>query len=206
MFRKFYFSSLAQEIVVFLVLLTLFSFIPMSQLTIQGSIFILSLYALVASLLRRFTFKQLGFVKPSKEIVVKWVLLTLGMIIAIVLLKIIFPDGIFRGVSKNRQAFLYLIPFYVLIGTFFQEFVFRGYLFAKTSKLFSIGPSVTINIFLFSIFHIPYFVQYQSNLLYLSIIAGVCWAFMYAKYPNLYMVWISHGIVGSLSLLLLQKF
>ena len=129
MFRKFYFSSLAQEIVVFLVLLTLFSFIPMSQLTIQGSIFILSLYALVASLLRRFTFKQLGFVKPSKEIVVKWVLLTLGMIIAIVLLKIIFPDGIFRGVSKNRQAFLYLIPFYVLIGTFFQELVFRGYLF-----------------------------------------------------------------------------
>ena len=170
------------------------------------SIFLLSLYVIAASVQRKFTPEQLGFVKPSKEIVIKWTLLTLGMIIAIVLLKIIFPDGVFRGVAKNRQIFLYLVPFYILFGSFFQELVFRGYLFARTSKLFSIGPSIAINILLFSIFHIPYFVQYQSNLLYLSILAGACWAFMYAKYPNLYMVWILHGIVGSLSLLLLQKF
>ena len=162
MFRNFKSSSFVKEVIIFLILVTLFSFIPMSQLTIQGSIFLLSLYVIAASVQRKFTPEQLGFVKPSKEIVIKWTLLTLGMIIAIVLLKIIFPDGVFRGVAKNRQIFLYLVPFYILFGSFFQELVFRGYLFARTSKLFSIGPSIAINILLFSIFHIPYFVQYQS--------------------------------------------
>lgn len=194
------------EIVGFLVLLGLFTTIPMTQMTMQGSTMALSLYVFIAVRHRHISMKQLGLEVPSKLVLVKWVLLTAAMILGIILLKIIFPDGVFNGVSKNREAFIYLIPFYVLIGTFFQEFIFRGYVFARTSNLFTIGISIFINILLFSIFHLPYFVQYRSNLIYLSMIAGVCWSFMYVKYPNLYMAWISHAIVGSLNLLLLQKF
>lgn len=198
--------NFASEITIFLILLTIFSFIPMGQLTIQASIIALSIYVLIVSKLRGITLKQLGLYIPDKQVTTKWLLLTLSMIIAVIILKIIFPEGVFNGVSKNRQAFIYLIPFYVLLGTFFQELVFRGYLFARTSKLFTISISIVINILLFSIFHLPYLIQYRSNLIYLSMAAGVCWSFMYAKYPNLYMAWISHAIVGSLNLLLLQKF
>lgn len=194
------------EILIFFVFLVIFTSIPMNQITLQGSIIALSIYVFFASRNRRITLKQLGLELPTKDTVIKWTFLTLGMIIGIVILKIIFPEGVFKGISKNRQAFIYLIPFYVLAGSFFQEFVFRGYIFARTSKLFSASTSIIINIILFSIFHLPYFIQYQSNLLYLSMIAGICWSLMYAKYPNLYMVWISHGVIGSLNLLLLQKF
>lgn len=194
------------EILIFFVLLGIFTLIPMNQLTLQGSIISLSIYVFFASRYRKITFKQLGFEQPTKDTMIKWILLTLCMITGVVILKIIFPKGVFNGVTKNRQAFIYLIPFYVLAGSFFQEFVFRGYIFARTSKLFSVSTSITINIVLFSIFHLPYFIQYQSNLIYLSMIAGVCWSLMYSKYPNIFMVWISHGIIGSLNLLLLQKF
>jgi len=206
MLKNTAFSSFIQEVVIFLLLVTLFSFIPMSQLSIQGSILLLSVYVYITSSLRKITLKQLGLEMPTREVIIKWALLTFVMIVAVLILKVIFPNGIYKGVAKNRQIFMYLVPFYVLFGSFFQEYIFRGYLFARTSKLFSVGTSIAINIALFSIFHIPYFVQYQSNLLYLSMLAGVCWAFMYAKYPNLYMVWLSHGIVGSLNLLLLQQF
>lgn len=198
--------GLVSEILVFVILLGIFTLIPMSQATIQGSTIALSVYVLVVSKYKKITSKQLGFNLPSRKVIVKWTLLTLSMILVIVLLKINFPEGLFNGVSKNRRVFLYLIPFYVLVGTFLQELVFRGYLFARTSKLFTISISIVINILLFSIFHLPYFIQYRSNLIYLSMAAGVCWSFMYAKYPNLYMAWISHAIVGSLNLLLLQKF
>jgi len=194
------------EIVAFLILLGIFTLVPMTQLTMQGSTFALSVYAYFSSKHSRFSLEQLGLVRPSKEILIKWLLLTLGMVVGIIILKVIFPDGLFNGVSKNRLAFIYLIPFYILLGTFFQEFIFRGYVFARTSRLFTMGSSVIINIALFSVFHLPYLVQFRSNLIYLSMIAGVCWSFMYAKYPNLYLAWISHGIVGSLNLLLLQRF
>ncbi|MCR4313132.1 MAG: CPBP family intramembrane metalloprotease [Candidatus Roizmanbacteria bacterium] len=198
--------SFAFEILAFIVVLGIFTFIPINQLIIQGSIFSLSIYVLIVSVYKKITLKQLGFILPSKEMVLKWMNLTLMMIIGIIILKIVFPEGLFVGVAKNRRVFLYLIPFYILVGTFFQELVFRGYLFARTSKLFVIKTSIIINIILFSVFHIPYFVQYQSNLLYLSIVSGICWSIMYAKYPNLYMAWISHAVVGSINLLLLQKF
>lgn len=194
------------EIVGFLGLLGLFTTVPMTQLTMQGSTLALSIYVFIAARHRNITMKQLGLDLPSKPVLIKWSLLTIVMILGIILLKILFPGGVFNGVSKNREAFLYLIPFYVLVGTFFQEFIFRGYIFAQTSKLFTIGVSIFINILLFSIFHLPYFVQYRSNLIYLSMIAGMCWSFMYAKFPNLYLAWLSHAIVGSLNLLLLQKF
>ncbi len=194
------------EVIAFLVLLGAFTLVPMTQLTLQVSIFALSIYTFFISKYKRISLKQLGLVRPSKEIVVKWFLLTFGMSVGILILKFIFQEGLFNGVSKTRQAFIYLIPFYILFGTFFQEFVFRGYIFARTSKLYPINTSIIINIALFSAFHLPYLVQYRSNLIYLSMLGGVCWSFMYAKYPNLYLAWISHGIVGSLNLLLLQRF
>lgn len=199
-------KNFSTEIFEFLVLLIIFTFIPLNQLILQGSIIVLTLYVLIASKLQNISLMQLGLNKPTKQGIMFWILGTCFMVMAIISLKIIFPEGIFYGVSKNKQAFLYLIPFYILIGTFLQELIFRGYVFARTSKLFSKNTSIIINIILFSIFHLPYFVQYRSNLIYLSIIAGACWSLMYAKYPNLFLAWISHGVVGSLNLLLLQKF
>lgn len=194
------------EVIAFLVLLGIFTLIPMTQLTLQGSTFALAAYCFIVSRHNKISLEQLGLTRPSKDSLTKWFLITLLMGGGILLLKFIFPDGLFNGVSKNRQSFVYLIPFYILIGTFFQEFIFRGYVFARTHKLFPVGASVMINIALFSIFHLPYLVQFRSNLIYLSMAAGVCWSLMYAKYPNLYLAWASHAIVGSLNLLLLQRF
>ena len=121
--------NFAVEILVFFVFLGIFTLIPMNQLMIQGSIIALSIYVFTVSKFRGISYKQLGLDIPSKQIIIKWALVTLCMVMGVVILKIIFSDGVFNGVSKNRQAFIYLVPFYVLIGTFFQELVFRGYLF-----------------------------------------------------------------------------
>lgn len=196
----------AIEVLVLLVMLGVFTFVPMNQFTINGATFALFVYAIVSAKYRGITRKDLGIELPSKSTLMAWLFLTLAMVAGIVLLKLAFSSGVYVGSIKNRQLFVYIIPFYIIFGTFFQEFIFRGYLYARTLKIFSVGTTIAINIALFSLFHFPYFVQLESNLLYLSMIAGACWSFMYVKHPNLYLAWISHGIIGSLSLLLLQKF
>jgi uncharacterized protein len=194
------------ETVIFLIFLGLFTLIPLNQVLLQSLIIALFLVTVVLSRNGKYSLKELGLEMPTRRTLLGWIFCTLGLILAVIILKIIYPDGVFNGVSKNRSAFLYLIPFYVFVGSFLQEFIFRGYVFDRTKGLFSIGISILLNIFLFSMFHLPYLVQFHSNLLYLSMAAGVCWSIVYAKYPNLYLAWLSHAIVGSLNLVLLQKF
>ena len=198
--------SIIFEVFLFLIFLGLFTLIPLNQFLIQGSTIFLFLLTIVLSRKRRYSLKELGMTKPTKLAILGWIYCTLGLLLVIVFLKVAYQDGVFNGVSKNRSAFLYLIPFYIFVGTFMQEFIFRGYVFARTNGLFSIGISILLNILLFSMFHIPYMVQFHSNLLYLSMVAGVCWSVVYFKHPNLYLAWLSHAIVGSLNLILLQRF
>lgn len=194
------------EIGFFLLLLSLFTLIPLSQVLMQGSLFGVFLLTIVMTKKNNYSLEMLGLTFPAKPTIFSWIFCTLGMSLVVILLKIIYPGGIFNGVLKDRSAFLYIIPFYVLVGTFMQEFVFRGYFFARTRNLFSIEDSILLNILTFSAFHLPYLIQIQSNLMYLSITAGVCWSIMYSKYPNLYLAWLSHAIVGGLTLVLLQSF
>lgn len=198
--------SCVLEIVLLLILLGLFMLLPLNQLLIQSSIIGLFLLTIALSKKRHYSLQKLGLEIPTRSTMLGWIYCTLGLSLAIILLKIVYPDGVFNGVLKNRSAFLYIIPFYVFVGSFMQEFVFRGYVFARTRGLFSTGISVLLNIFLFSMFHLPYLTQFHSNLMYLSMAAGVCWSVVYYKYPNLYLAWFSHAIVGGLTLVLLQRF
>jgi membrane protease YdiL (CAAX protease family) len=128
------------------------------------------------------------------------------MILLIIIMKFINPNGLFTGFSNDRSQFALTIPFYLVIGSFIQEFIFRAYLFAVTKSLWRKVNVIILNIFLFSFFHLPYFVQLNSNLTYLSVGAGIIWSTLYYYFPNLYMAWLSHAITGSLTLLLLQSF
>lgn len=198
--------SIIFEVFLFLIFLGLFTLIPLNQFLIQGSTIFLFLLTIVISRKRRYSLKELGITKPTKPAILGWIYCTLGLLLVIFFLKVAYPEGGFNGVLKNRNAFLYIIPLYVFVGSFMQEFVFRGYVFARASGLFSAGISILLNIFLFSMFHLPYLTQFHSNLMYLSMAAGACWSIVYYKYPNLYLAWFSHAIVGGLTLILLQKF
>jgi len=194
------------EILVFVLGIIAFSILPINNLVIY-SVLIMS-FVLVFPLSKKYqiTVKDLGFTNNFRVTLLPWVLLTCTMLLAVVIAKIYYPSGIFTGILKDRSAFLYIIPVYVIFGAFIQEFLFRGYFFARVKDLMTANIAIVLNIALFSFFHLPYIVHFQSSLFYLSIIGGIFWSICYARYPNMILAWMSHAFVGATTLLLLQKF
>lgn len=91
---------------------------------------------------------------------------------------------------QTAQLFLLFLPV-----SFAQEFLFRSYLMHRLRQLFkSIATVVLVNAALFTFLHAMY-ADILINLP-LAFVAGVAFALMYYKYPNLWLISLSHGILN----------
>lgn len=198
--------NLAIESVVLAVGLVVFSISRISIYVVYGSLVILTLSTFVIAKRNGISLTELGFTTNFKKTILPWTLVTLGLLLLLAVTKYFYPSGIFRGMLTDRSSVIFIIPFYALLSSFMQEFVFRGYFFARVKPYMSSVTAIVLNVIIFSLFHIPLVFHAQSGLFYLSIIGGAVWSISYAKYPNLYLAWISHALVGATTLLLLQKF
>jgi membrane protease YdiL (CAAX protease family) len=198
---KFY-----QLITGYLITILFFSFVPATQLVQQIALIALCLVTIYLISQFRLSPIDLGMVMPSTKYIIGWITITLFMVLIIFGIKWFFPMGIFTGLINNRSTLITLLPSYVIFSAFIQEFVFRGFIFGITRRLFTPYQIILVSISLFAIAHLHYYIQFRSNLIFLSIISGVFWTIGYSRYPNLWLAWISHAIVGGLGIFLLQRF
>jgi len=198
--------NLVFEAVVLIAGLVVVSIIPLTNSVVYGSLVFLTAVSFAIARKYGISLSELGFTTNSKKTLLPWTTMTLGLLLLLVVAKLLYPGGLFTGILTNRRAFIYIIPMYAILGSFMQEFVFRGYFFARVKPYMSVATAIILNIIIFSLFHLPYIVHFRSNLFYLSIAGGILWSIYYAKYPNLYLAWMSHALVGATTLLLLQRF
>jgi membrane protease YdiL (CAAX protease family) len=96
----------------------------------------------------------------------------------------------------DTKFFLY----YWLVGVFSQQFAFQGYLSRRLRHVTEKKWFVVIIIgLMFSFLH-SY--RLQPEISAATFFLGMYWAWTYIKVPNLYAVSLSHGIIGTVSILL----
>jgi membrane protease YdiL (CAAX protease family) len=80
-----------------------------------------------------------------------------------------------------------------------QEFLYRGFLMRELHRLYaSITVVIIINALLFMMLHILYNPPFL--ILPLTFLAGLGFAWMYEKYPNLFLIALSHGVLNFFAL------
>jgi membrane protease YdiL (CAAX protease family) len=85
--------------------------------------------------------------------------------------------------------------FMFVVSSFYQEFVYRGYLMPKLESMFSSSWIVIIaNAGLFTFLHIIF--PNLTLILPLLFTAGVVFALMYKRYPNLLLISLAHSAVN----------
>ena len=97
-------------------------------------------------------------------------------------------------------ALIVFIPFYLLLSSPMQEFLFRGFLFAemRAAGVRSAWILIVVSAFSFSFIHIIYG---DWLTLALTFAVGLLWAAIYYRIPNLIGISVFHGVVGMLAVM-----
>jgi len=196
--------NLAIEAVVLVAGFVAFMMVPLSRPLVYGALVFLTILTYLLSRQKGYSLADLGLVNNFKKTTAPWLTGTLFLLLLLAVAVYYSPGGIVGGVWTNRNSLTYTIPLYVTIGSFIQEFVFRGYYFARVRSYLNDATAIVLNIIIFTLFHLP-ILSIQPKLFFLSILGGVFWSISYAKYPNLYLAWLSHAILGSTVLIIALK-
>ncbi len=98
------------------------------------------------------------------------------------------------GNTFSRPELLLLLPLYPLWGIL-QQFVFQGILHrALLTCLDSRQLALLINSVLFALVHVS-----DGRVVGLTFVAGLCWSWFYQRWPNLWVLGISHGVLGAVA-------
>lgn len=180
------------EVVFFFVLpivLLYFHIIP-----IGSRIFVLIVFSmLIYGVIRKegWTARDLGLSgKTFKKALPTYTLATLVALVAVVLLAkqvhFVQQTGIFQ-----KAHFLFIF----IIVSFFQEFAFRGFLLPVLGRIFpNTFTVIIVNALLFAFMHAIY--PFPIVGLPFAFVAGLFFAILYHKYPNLWLVSLSHSVLN----------
>lgn len=90
--------------------------------------------------------------------------------------------------------------FIFLIVSFLQEFAYRSFLTIKLKQVFSDRLGIVlINALLFTLLHIIY--PIPQFMLPLAFIGGLVFSVIYMKYPNLFLISLTHSILNFIAVL-----
>lgn len=100
--------------------------------------------------------------------------------------------------DKEPQQFWYrdmhLLFFFIPISIA-QEFLYRSFLMRELSSLhLSFFSVILVNTFLFTFLHVIY--GSLSFVLPMTFVAGIGFAWMFKKYPNFYLISLSHALLN----------
>ena len=148
------------------------------------------------SLRRKFTLYDLGI--RADNLVESLLVNLIFTVIFSLTLAVLFLFEVIPG--PFYPALSIFVPFYLIISSPLQEFLFRGFLFAemRASGITSGWTLVLFSAFTFSFVHIIYG-DWQT--LFLTFGIGLLWAGIYYWFPNLAGVSIFHGVVGLLAVM-----
>ncbi len=151
---------------------------------------------LVYSFFRGFTLAELGIRKDNLVASLK-----INLVISLVcfaLLALLFRYGLISG--PLYPVVNVFVPFYFLVSSPLQEFLFRGFLFAemRASGIRQAWQMIVVSAVSFSFIHIIY-----GDLMTVALTFGIglVWSAIYYRVPNLAGVSFSHAIIGFLALL-----
>lgn len=101
------------------------------------------------------------------------------------------------GAEAELKLLLTFLPI-----SFFQEFLYRGFLMRMLNKIFSPDRHtiIFINALLFALLHIIY--PHQLFILPLTFVGGLAFATIYDRKPNLILISISHSVLNYAALTL----
>jgi membrane protease YdiL (CAAX protease family) len=145
----------------------------------------------VIVLSEKWTLKDLGIrLDNIRESMIPYIVFTILGLGFIYLLAVVFDREPALSRFTLEGFSLLFIPISIA-----QEFIYRSYLLAKLGKLVK-SPTIAIllNTALFALLHIIY--PNPIMLLPVGIVAGLGFAWIYYRYPNLILISISHMILN----------
>ncbi len=138
----------------------------------------------------KWTYSDLGIFKKFMKDFYPYALFTLAGVGFLFWLSEIVPHNPFLNWWKNAKFLLLFIPISII-----QEVVFRGVLMKLLRKAFLSQTFVIgLNAAVFALIHVIY--DNSTFVLPMTLIAGIGFAWMYYKYPNLILISISHTILN----------
>jgi uncharacterized protein len=106
-----------------------------------------------------------------------------------------------QGARLDNSAYSW--PFYLFfvgLSVPLQEFLFRGFLFALLTRLkLATWGQVVLSALLYSFVHIIY---RDLPTLIFTFLFGLAWSVYYARFRDIYSIIFSHGLLGSIAILL----
>lgn len=142
------------------------------------------------------TFSDLGITRKFIKDFSPYFLFTIAGVFFLIWLSAIVPHNPFLNWWKNIRFLLLFIPISVA-----QEIIFRGILMKLLSHAF-VNPIfiIGLNAILFALIHVIY--VNMTFVLPMTFIAGVGFAWMYYKYPNLILISASHTVLNFVGMIL----
>jgi len=188
----------------FLILLFLLYYLPVILLVsgavpfsfrwmVLAGIFLVSL---MLSRLKGYRAEELG-IRLSN---LKQSLLANALFIIPVMALFLLVDDTAALVMKAEPPKIFFFFFYVLIASPLQEFLFRSFLFAEMnhSGITRASAQIVVSAASFAFLHIIYLDAFTTLA---TFAAGLVFAGIYRKYPNLAGVSLSHAVIGTLAIL-----
>ena len=144
----------------------------------------------------KWTWSNLGVSKKFMKDIVPYTVFTLAGVGFLFWLSAIVPHSPFLNWWKNLKFLIFFIPVSI-----FQELAFRGILMRMLRQVFT-NPAfiIIMNATIFSLIHIIYI--NATFVLPLTFIAGIGFAWIYYKYPNLILISISHTALNFVGMVL----
>lgn len=176
------------------VLLLYFKIIPGSYRMVMLFGIGLLLYAITKR--AHWTPKDFGITKKFMKDFLPYLLFTICGVLFLFWLSEIVPHRPFLSWWTNAKFLLLFIPISVV-----QEIAFRGILMRLLIKAFN-NPIfiIVLNASVFALIHVIYL--NAKFVLPMTFIAGIGFAWMYYKYPNLILISVSHTILNFVGMIL----
>ncbi len=150
---------------------------------------VLTLYILGVLSRRKHTWRDYG-IRADNFLQAGWRVgcWTVGAALALVIVSLSL------GNTFSRPELLWLLPLYPLWGVV-QQFIYQGILHRALMTCISRpNRALVVNSVLFAAVHAA-----DWRVVCLTFVGGLCWSWFYQRWPNIWVLGISHGLLGAVA-------